>query len=61
MYMKNRTKVIIGFALAVALYVMYFRREAYDDEKKEKKNVKEAAKDKKMSQKELDAVLKFIR
>ena len=60
MYMKNRTKVIIGFALAVALYVMYFRRESYD-EKKEKKNVKEAAKDKKMSQKELDAVLKFIR
>jgi predicted histidine transporter YuiF (NhaC family) len=56
--MKNRTQVVIAIGVIVALYLWY-GRERYENEKKEE--VKDVAKEKAMSQAELDAVLKFIR
>ena len=55
--MKNRTQVVIAIGVIVALYLWY-GRERYESEQEEK--VKEAAKEKEMTQEELDAVIKFI-
>lgn len=56
--MKNRTQVVIAIGVIVALYLWY-GREKYESEQEE--NVKEAAKEKEMTQEELDAVIKFIK
>jgi len=57
--MKNtRTRVIVAVGIVVALYLWY-RREQYESEKEDE--IKDAAKDKKLSQEELDAVIKFIK
>lgn len=58
--MKNqtRTRVIVAVGIVVALYLWY-RREQYESEKEDE--IKDAAKDKQLSQEELDAVIKFIK
>ena len=56
--MKNRTQVVIAIGVIVALYLWY-GRERYESEQEEK--VREAAKEKEITQKELDAVIKFIK
>jgi len=47
----GRTQILIIAAVLIAMYVMY-RRERYEKEEEDKKKV---------TQKELDAVIKFIK
>ena len=57
--MKNtRTRVIVAVGIVVALYLWY-KREQYESEKENE--IRDAAKEKKLSQEELDAVIKFIK
>lgn len=56
--LNNRTKRTIAVVAVIALALWLMRkRSAYEQEEE----VKDAAKEKEMSQKELNAVLKFIR
>ena len=55
----TRTQILIIAIVIGGIYVMY-KRERYENEK-EKENVQDVASQKKLSQKELDAVLKFIK
>jgi predicted histidine transporter YuiF (NhaC family) len=55
---QTRTRIIVAVGIVVALYLWY-RREQYDSEKEDE--IKDVAKDKKLSQEELDAVIKFIK
>lgn len=56
--LNNKAKRTLALVAVVALAVWLMRqRSAYE----EKKDVKEVAKKKKLSQEELNAVLKFIR
>lgn len=57
--LNNRRKRTIAVVAVVALALWLMRKRSAYDEKKEE--VKDVAKEKKMSQKELNAVLKFIR